>query len=83
METQSTDDYNWSEVGWSPLAWLRVGLVAQRTRAYQTEREIQRGLLLGISLDPITLGGYVFNPDRDDPTYVLSISLDLMGLRGL
>ncbi len=75
--------YNWSEVGWSPLDWLRVGLVAQRTRAYETERDIQRGLLLGISLGAVTLGGYVFNPDRDDPTYVLSISLDLQGLRGL
>ena len=75
--------YNWSEVGWSPLDWLRVGLVAQRTRAYQAERDIQRGLLLGISLGRVTLGGYVFNPDRDDPTYVLSISLGLQGVSGL
>ena len=75
--------YNWSEVGWSPLDWLRVGLAAQRTRAYQTERDIQRGLLLGISLGRVTLGGYVFNPGRDDPTYVLSISLGLQGGSGL
>jgi len=68
--------YNWSEIAWSPLEWLRIGLVTQRTRAYQTERDIQRGLLLGISIGRITLGGYVFNPDRDNRTSVLSIGLD-------
>jgi hypothetical protein len=69
--------YNWSEVGWSPVTWLRTGLVAQRTRAYQSERDIQRGLLLGISLGRLALSGYVFNPDHADPIWILSISLDL------
>lgn len=35
------------------------------------------GLLLGISLGRLALSGYVFNPDLADPTWVLSISLDL------
>jgi hypothetical protein len=38
----NTDDrtanffYTWSEFGYLPIKWLRVGLVGQRTRAYQT-----------------------------------------------
>jgi hypothetical protein len=32
-----------------PTEWLRAGVVTQRTRVYKTERDIQRGLLLGFS----------------------------------
>jgi hypothetical protein len=31
------------------VAGARLGLVTQRTRVYETERDIQRGLLVGIS----------------------------------
>src|SRR4051812_27673091 len=37
--------YNWSELTYSPVEWLRLGLAAQRTRAYESDRDIQRGLL--------------------------------------
>ena len=42
--------YNWSELTIQPTEWFRTGLVTQRTRAYQTERDIQRGLLVGAEL---------------------------------
>jgi len=38
---------NWSELSLSPVDWYRFGLVGQRTRAYQTDVDIQRGLLVG------------------------------------
>jgi len=41
--------YNWSELSLSPVDWFRFGLVGQRTRAYQTDVDIQRGLLVGFS----------------------------------
>lgn len=68
--------YSWSELAWSPLDWLRVCLAAQRTRVYRSERDIQRGFLLGVSLSAISLAAYVFNPDQDDPTYVASLAVE-------
>jgi hypothetical protein len=68
--------YSWSEMSWYPADWLRLGLAGQRTRVYKTERDIQRGFLVGVSLRGISLGAYVFNPDDDDPTYIASVAVD-------
>jgi len=66
--------YSWSEAAWYPVDWLRAGLVAQRTRLYRSERDTQRGVLIGLSLRSISLSAYVFNPD-DDPTYIASLAV--------
>jgi hypothetical protein len=67
--------YNWSELTLAPVEWFRFGLVTQRTRAYQTDREIQRGLLAGFSFKRVDFTTYVFNPD-DKPTVVLAMSVN-------
>jgi hypothetical protein len=64
--------YNWSELTLAPVDWFRFGLVTQRTRLYQTDRDIQRGLLLGVSLKRLDLTAIVFNPDEDRPTMVFA-----------
>jgi hypothetical protein len=66
--------YTWSELGWSLTDWLRAGLSVQRTKAYQTEFDIQRGFFGVVSVGPWELSTYVFNPD-DDPTMVFGASL--------
>jgi hypothetical protein len=58
-----------------PLEWPRAGLVTQRTRIYKTEREIQRGPLVGFSFSKIDATFYLFNPGADDHLAVLSIGL--------
>jgi hypothetical protein len=65
--------YFWSEFTLSPVDWLRAGLVAQRTRAYETELDIQRGFLVGLRYKQVEVAGHVFNPDKNQPTYVISI----------
>jgi len=65
--------YTWSELTYSPLEWLRAGLVIQRTKAYKTEFDIQRGFLVGVAYKRVDLTGYVFNLGWTDPTLVLSI----------
>jgi len=67
--------YNWSELSISPVDWFRFGLVGQRTRAYQTDVDIQRGLLVGFSYKKIDFTTYVFNLDRDKPTWVFSVAV--------
>ncbi len=65
--------YNWSELSLAPIDWLRLGMVTQRTRAYHTDRDIQRGFLVGLSYRKLSLTTYVLNPDESRPTVVLAV----------
>jgi hypothetical protein len=67
--------YMWSELSLWPTEWLRVGLVTQRTRAYEADRDIQRGLLLGFSWRKLEGGAYFFNPGSDDHFTVVSLGV--------
>lgn len=57
--------YSWKELSVAPVEWARLGLVAQRTKLYQTKWDIQRGFLAGISFWKLDLTAYLFNPDED------------------
>jgi hypothetical protein len=63
--------YAWSELGVTPLPWLRFGIVGQRSRAYESDREIQRGGFVQFTLGKVTLGTYVFNPDDSTDRFVI------------
>ena len=65
--------YSWTELTWAPADWVRFGIVAQRTQAYDTEGHVQRGPMLGVSFKHIELTSYVFNPGWSDPVWVFSI----------
>ena len=67
--------YNWSELTVSATEWLRAGVVVQRTRAYETDVDVQRGLLLGLSLERVDVSAHVFEPGDDDAVYVLSFGV--------
>jgi hypothetical protein len=73
-ESSDSFFYNWSELSLAPVDWFRAGLVTQRTRAYQTDRDIQRGLLVGTSYRNLDLTTYVFNPDDESPTVVVGVT---------
>jgi len=65
--------YNWNELTYSPVDWFRAGLVSQRTRAYHTDLDVQRGLLVGFSYKKIDVTTYIFNAGWTDPTVVLAL----------
>jgi hypothetical protein len=67
--------YNWSELTFAPVEWFRFGFVTQRTRAYKSDVDIQRGFLAGFTYRKIDLAIYVFNPDESRPTIVTSVAL--------
>ncbi len=64
--------YVWTELTISPAEWWRVGLVAQRTRAYETGLDVQRGLLTGVSYKDMDFTAHVFNMGWEEPTVVIS-----------
>jgi hypothetical protein len=54
--------YAWTELGWSPVQWLRIGLVAQRTKTVEDGRDLQRGAFAQLIWGKATFSIYGFNP---------------------
>jgi hypothetical protein len=75
-ESSDSFVYNWSEFTLRPVEWFRFGLVTQRTRAYQSERDIQRGILAGVMWRKTLLTGHVFEPFSDTPTVVVAFGIE-------
>ena len=67
--------YNWAQLGYSPWEWLTVGFASQRTRAYETGLDVQRGPFVAFTYKSTTLSVYVFNGDAEPPTVVTSLSV--------
>jgi len=76
----NTDDrassffYTWDELTYSPTDWFHAGLVAQRTRAYHTDLDVQRGFSVGMTHKKMDFTTYIFNAGWTDPTVVLALS---------
>lgn len=66
--------YAWSELGFRPLEWLRVGIVGQRTRVVHTSRDLQRGPFIQFALGKVSVGLYAFNPEGASRYTVMSIA---------
>ena len=67
--------YAWNELIYSPVDWFHAGLVAQRTRTYETGLDVQRGFSAGIAYRKADFTTYVFNAGWTDPTVVLALSV--------
>jgi hypothetical protein len=67
--------YAWSELGFRPFEWLRVGVAGQRTRLYGGDRDFQRGPFAQFTWSKLTVGGYWFNPGASDQIFVGSIGV--------
>lgn len=79
IDAQNSDDnffYMWSELTWSPVEGLWVGLAGQRSRVFQSELDIQRGVLVGFTLKEIDFTAYVFNWGWTEPTLVFSVGME-------
>jgi hypothetical protein len=62
--------YTWPQLTYSPVDWLHVGLVAQRTQAIQSDT--QGGFLFGLSHKQTEVTSYILNPGSK-PTVVLEL----------
>lgn len=67
--------YSWSELGWKPVEWLRLGLAGQRTRTVQTDRDFQRGIFAQLMLGKATLSLYAFNPDTGSRYAIIAVGV--------
>lgn len=68
--------YTWSELAVNPFHFLRTGISAQRTRLYQTDLDLQRGIFAEYSFRKLTAGVHYFNPFSKDNFVIFSFSVD-------
>ena len=74
-DSESNYFYNWAQLGYSPWEWLTIGFASQRTRAYETGLDVQRGPFVAFTYKSTTLAVYVFNGDAQPPTVVASLAV--------
>ncbi|HEU5181998.1 MAG TPA: hypothetical protein VFW45_14510 [Candidatus Polarisedimenticolia bacterium] len=75
-DEQSSFYYNWSELTGRPLKWLRAGLAVQRTRVYETDRDVQWGVVTAFSFWKMEVGAYYFNADNSEDRFgILSAAI--------
>jgi hypothetical protein len=75
----STFFYDWTELGVSPVGWLRFGPAIQRSLVFQTSLDVQRGLFAGVGLGVLTLTFYEFNAGWITPTFVVALGVTTDG----
>ena len=75
---QSENDYfyNWTDLSYTFSDWLYAGVSFQRTRLYDTNVDIQSGLLVGTSWKGIDIATYYYNPWLDDSFLILTLTKD-------
>jgi len=68
--------YTWTELAINPLHSLRTGISGQRTRLYETELDVQKGVFAEYSFWKLTTGVHYFNPFSSDDFVILTLSID-------
>ena len=64
-EKENNFIYTWSELGFLATEKIRCGISANRTKIYDTKREIQHGVFGEYSFNSLTAGVHYFNPISD------------------
>lgn len=67
--------YNWSQLIYSPADWVNFGLVTQRTRLVDTDREINRGPFLGFNYKSVGLTAFAVNVGADDAYLIVGLDV--------
>jgi len=65
--------YSWPQVTYQPNTWLKLGGVAQRTKAFESQFDVQRGFFVGFMRKKLEFTTYVFNPGTSSTSVVLEL----------
>jgi len=68
--------YNYSELAIRPIDPLRTGVVTQRTRLFESPRELERGIFAEYYFGRFRAGVFYFNPFATDNFWIASFSVD-------
>jgi hypothetical protein len=68
--------YTWTDISYALADWLSLGLSVQNLRLYQSQADIQRGLLVSANTMDIDITGYFYSSVSADPFFLLTLSKD-------
>jgi len=68
--------YTWTDISYSLADWLSMGMSVQKTRIYEPDADIQRGLLVRATTKVVDVTGYFYSPLTKEPFFVLTLSKD-------
>ena len=68
--------YMYSELAFRPIKAIRTGIMTQRTKVYETDRELQRGIFGEYYFGRFRVGAFYFNPFANDNFLIASFSVD-------
>ena len=68
--------YMYSELAIRPIKPIRTGLIVQRTKLFESEHEIQRGLFAEYYFGRFRVGSFFFSPFGEDFYWSASFSVD-------
>ena len=75
-ERQNNFFYMYSELAIRPISPIRTGVMTQRTRVFESERELQRGIFAEYYFGRFRAGVFYFSPFASDNYWIASFSVD-------
>ena len=68
--------YTWTELAITPFRNFRTGISGNRTRLFQSDLEVEKGIFTQYSFWKLTAGLHYFNPFSDDYFLIATMSIE-------
>lgn len=68
--------YMYSELALRPIQPIRTGIMTQRTRLFESDRELQRGIFAEYYFGRFRIGAFYFDPFASGQYWIASASVD-------
>jgi len=68
--------YTWTELAITPFRNLRTGISANRTRLFQSDLDVQKGIFIQYSFWKLTAGVHYFNPFSNDDFAIATLGIE-------
>jgi cell division protein FtsN len=69
--------YSWTDLTYSPLNWLSVGVSLQHTKPYQAKSYMENGFVVEAAYKKFTFPIYIFSPLTSGRTFVFGANFEL------
>lgn len=68
--------YTWTELAITPFKNFRTGISGNRTRLFQSDLEVQKGIFIEYSFWKLTAGVHYFNPFSNDDFMIATLGIE-------
>lgn len=68
--------YTWTELAITPFRNFRSGISANRTRLFQSDLEVEKGIFTEYSFWKLTAGVHYFNPFSNDEFVIVTLGIE-------